>query len=80
MLQEKTITKVNGIKAEDSAVIAQTASRYKSDVYIVKGNKKVNDKSLMGLLSLNMKYGESVYVVAEGSDENEVCKKVCDLL
>ncbi|HHT83698.1 MAG: HPr family phosphocarrier protein [Christensenellales bacterium] len=80
MLQEKTITKVNGIKAEDSAVIAQTASRYKSDVYIVKGNKKVNAKSLMGLLSLNMKYGESVYVVAEGSDENEVCKKVCDLL
>lgn len=80
MLKEKIISKKNGLKAEDCAVIAQTASKYKSDVYIIKGNKKVNAKSIMGLISLNMKYGESVYVSAEGSDENEVCQKVCGLL
>lgn len=80
MLKEKSISRKNGIKAEDSAVIAQVASKYKSDVYIIKGNKKVNAKSLMGLLSLNMKFGESVYVAAEGNDEIEVCEKVLDLL
>lgn len=80
MLKEKIISRKNGIKAEDSAVIAQVASKYKSDVYIIKGNKKVNAKSIMGLLSLNMKFGESVYVAAEGSDEAEVCKRICDLL
>ena len=80
MLKEKIIDKVNGIKAEDSAVIAQVASKYKSDVYIIKGNKKVNAKSLMGLLSLNMKYKESVFISAEGCDEMEVTKKIFDLL
>lgn len=80
MLKEKTITIKNGIKAEDSAVIAQAASRYKSDVYLIKGNKKVNAKSLMGLLSLNMKYGESVYISTEGPDEKEACHKLIDLL
>lgn len=80
MLKEKIITKKNGIKAEDCAVIAQVASKYKSDVYIINGNKKVNAKSLMGLLSLNMKFEESVYVAAEGSDEIEVTQKVLDLL
>lgn len=80
MLKEKTIDKTNGIKAEDSAVIAQVASKYKSDVYIIKGNKRVNAKSLMGLLSLNMKYKENVFISAEGSDEMEVCKKIFDLL
>ncbi|HHU42760.1 MAG: HPr family phosphocarrier protein [Bacillota bacterium] len=80
MLKEKSISKKNGIKAEDSAVIAQAASRFKSDIYIIKGNKKVNAKSLMGLLSLNMKFGESVYISAEGPDEKEACEKLIDLL
>ncbi|MDD4316534.1 MAG: HPr family phosphocarrier protein [Clostridia bacterium] len=80
MLKEQTISKKNGIKAEDCAVIAQIAAKHKSDIYIIKGNKKVNAKSLMGLLSLNMKFGESIYVAAEGNDENEACAKVMSLL
>jgi phosphotransferase system HPr (HPr) family protein len=80
MLKEKVVTKKNGIKAEDCAVIAQISSKHKSDIYIIKGNKKVNAKSLMGLLSLNMKFGESIYVAAEGGDEQEACEKVMSLL
>lgn len=80
MLKEKVISKKNGIKAEDCAVIAQIAAKHKSDVYIIKGNKKVNAKSLMGLLSLNMRFEESVYVAAEGTDECEACEKVLTLL
>lgn len=80
MLKEKVISKKDGIKAEDCAVIAQVASKYESYIFIIKGNKKVNAKSIMGLLSLNMKYGESVYVSAEGCDEVEACERVWELL
>ncbi len=80
MLEEKTITKKQGIQAEDCAVIAQVASKYESSIFIIKGNKKVNAKSIMGLLSLNMKHGENVYVSTEGNDEQEACQEVCALL
>lgn len=80
MIKQIEVTKKNGIKAEDCAVAAQAASGYKSDIYIIKGSKRVNAKSIMGLLSLNMKLGETVYLVCEGNDENEACKALSSLL
>jgi Phosphotransferase System HPr (HPr) Family len=69
MIKEKKISKPNGLKAEDCAVIAQAAGRYRADVFIIKGNKKVNAKSVMGLISLNMKKDETVYLAVSGEEE-----------
>lgn len=80
MLKEKKITKPNGLKPEDCAVIAQAASRYTADTYIIKANKKVNAKSVMGLISLNMKKDDIIYLLVSGEDEKAASERLYNLL
>lgn len=80
MLKEFKITKKNGIKADDCATIAQATGKFSSDVFIIKGNKKVNAKSIMGLISLNIKQNDIIFVKTEGDDEVFAMKKIEDLL
>ncbi len=80
MLKEKTISKEFGLKATDCAIISQTASKYASAVYVVKANKKVNAKSVMGLISLNMKCGDSIILSVTGSDETKAFNDIFNLL
>lgn len=80
MLKEKTITKETGLKAEDCTVLAQAASRFKSDVFLIRGNKKVNAKSVMGLISLNIKPGDVVYLSISGQDEETAMTRLFSLL
>ncbi len=58
-----------GLEARPIALLVQEASKYESSVYIVSGTKKVNAKSIMGMMSLGMNNGDEVEVVTEGSDE-----------
>lgn len=80
MLREIQITKKYGIKADDCAIIAQATGRFASDVFIIKGNKRVNAKSIMGIISLNIKCGDVVFVKTEGDDEEMAINKVESLL
>lgn len=80
MIREKKILKENGLKPEDCAVIAQAAGKFKSGVFIIKASKKVNAKSIMGLLSLNMKKGDSIYLSVTGEDEKLALETLYALL
>ena len=51
------------------AHLVQEASQYKSQVFIEMGTKKINAKSIMGMMSLKLASGEQLTVVAEGADE-----------
>lgn len=59
----------NGLEARPVAVLVQVASKYDSTIYIESGDKKVNAKSIMGMMSLGLDNGETVVVSAEGTDE-----------
>lgn len=59
----------NGLEARPVALLVQEASKYDSTVYIQSGDKKVNAKSIMGMMSLGLDNGEDLVVIAEGSDE-----------
>lgn len=59
----------NGLEARPVALLVQEASKYDSTVYIQSGGKKVNAKSIMGMMSLGLDNGEELVVIAEGSDE-----------
>ncbi|MBE5944529.1 MAG: HPr family phosphocarrier protein [Lachnospiraceae bacterium] len=59
----------NGLEARPVALLVQEASKYESTVYIQSGDKKVNAKSIMGMMSLGLDNGEDLVVIAEGSDE-----------
>ncbi len=69
-----------GLQATAAALLVQTASRYKSDVRVLYGDKKVNAKSIMGMMSLVLAKGEKVTVVTEGEDENEAAKGIEEYL
>ena len=62
------------------AHLVQEASQYKSSVYIEKDNKKVNAKSIMGMMSLTLEKGSSLKVVADGTDEEKAVKGIENFL
>ena len=59
----------HGLEARPVAELVQLASKYESTMHIEAQSKKVNAKSIMGMMTLNLNAGEEVTVIAEGSDE-----------
>lgn len=60
---------VGDAEARPVAVLVQKASQFESKVYITSGDKKINAKSIMGMMSLGLSQDEEVAVTAEGIDE-----------
>ena len=67
--KEITIRLENGLEARPVAMLVQVASKYDSSVYLEAGDKRVNAKSIMGMMSLGLDTGEKVNVVVDGADE-----------
>lgn len=57
-----------GLQARQAALFVQQANRYKSDVFLQKDEKKVNAKSIMGIMSLAIARGTNVTLIANGDD------------
>lgn len=51
------------------ALLVQVASRYESSIYLETGYKKINAKSIMGMMTMNLNAGQQVTVIATGADE-----------
>lgn len=60
----------NGLEARPVAVLVQVASQFDSSIYVESGDKKVNAKSIMGMMALGLDAGEEVVVSADGDDES----------
>lgn len=58
-----------GLEARPVAMLVQVASQFESSVYINVNDKKVNAKSIMGMMSLGLASGEEINVTADGKDE-----------
>lgn len=69
--REMKIQLENGLEARPIALLVQEASKYDSVIHILSGGKKVNAKSIMGMMSLVLDNGEVLEVVAEGTDEEQ---------
>ena len=67
--KEITIRLENGLEARPVAMLVQVASQFDSTIYLEAGEKKVNAKSIMGMMSLGLDTGEKVTAVIEGNDE-----------
>ncbi len=59
----------SGLEARPVALLVQEASKYDSTIYIECEGKKVNAKSIMGMMSLGLDAGEELVVTADGEDE-----------
>ena len=58
------------------ALLVQEASQYASTIYIQVGEKHINAKSIMGMMSLGIAAGEEVTVIANGADEQEAIEEI----
>ena len=59
----------NGLETRPVAVLVQVASQYNSSIYVECDDRKVNAKSIMGMMTLGLTAGEEVVVSANGDDE-----------
>jgi len=59
----------NGLEARPVAMLVQVASKFESRIYLESADRKVNAKSIMGMMSLGLDIGDQVTVTAEGADE-----------
>ncbi|MGI6668544.1 MAG: HPr family phosphocarrier protein [Acetivibrionales bacterium] len=69
--KEIVIKSPSGLQSKSAAVFIQKASGYKSDVWVFKGGKKADGKSLLGILSLEIRKGDKITLSVEGGDEAE---------
>ncbi|QCV54558.1 HPr family phosphocarrier protein [Thermoactinomyces vulgaris] len=75
-----TVQLETGLHARPAALFVQEANKFASDIFVVKGNKKVNAKSIMGIMSLAVSRGTEITITAEGSDEEEAVEKLVELV
>ena len=81
MIQKSIKIQLNGgLEARPIAMLVQVASQHESSVYIETDGKKVNAKSIMGMMSLALDSGEAVTVITNGNDEQESMKDMEEYL
>jgi phosphocarrier protein HPr len=70
---KETIEIINklGLHARASTKFTQTASQFKSEVWVEKNGRRVNAKSIMGVMMLAAAKGSNIEIEANGADENE---------
>ncbi|MBQ1189355.1 MAG: HPr family phosphocarrier protein [Lachnospiraceae bacterium] len=71
-----TIELASGLEARPIAMLVQLASSYESKIYVESDNKKVNAKSIMGMMTLDLPVGEQVIITADGADEEKAIDEI----
>jgi catabolite repression HPr-like protein len=66
----------SGMEASPVAFLVQTANQFSSNIYLETGNKSVNAKSIMGMMSVGMNYEDKIKITADGDDEEEAVKAI----
>lgn len=78
--QDVTISNEVGLHARPATFFIQKANEFKSGIWVEKGERRVNAKSLLGVLSLGIAKGETVTLLADGADEKEAIDALCELI
>ncbi len=79
---ERTVRIVNknGLHARPAAEIVKLASRYQSDITLVRDDLEVNGKSIMGVMMLAAEFGSSLVLRAAGPDAEQAVSALSDLI
>ena len=78
--QEITVKNEVGLHARPATYFIQKANEFKSGIWVEKEERRVNAKSLLGVLSLGITKGSSIVISAEGPDEEEAVNALCALI
>lgn len=77
---EVEITNKLGLHARAAAKLTALATEYKSEIWMSRGDKRVNAKSIMGVMMLAAARGSKVKIEAEGADEREALRALANLI
>ena len=80
VVREVTINNPVGLHARPATFFIQKANEFKSGIWVEKDERRVNAKSLLGVLSLGIVKGTTVLLVAEGNDEQEAVDTLAELI
>ncbi|MEJ5202947.1 MAG: HPr family phosphocarrier protein [Anaerolineales bacterium] len=69
-----------GLHARPATLFVETAKRFQSTVKVRKGEKEVNAKSILSVLSLGVKMNDEIILTAEGTDEEAVLQAMKELI
>ena len=78
--REITLSIPTDMESHPAAQLVQVACQFKSNVYVEVGDKKVNAKSIMGMMSLKLDQGDKLNILANGDDEAEAIQKIEEYL
>ena len=77
---EVTINREEGLHARPATFFIQKANQFESSIWVEADSRKVNAKSLLGVLSLGIMKGSTINIIANGSDEEEAVKALLSLV
>ena len=78
--RDVTITNSIGLHARPATFFIQKANTFKCGVWVEKDDRRVNAKSLLGVLSLGIAKGMTITIIADGADENSAVDALCALI
>ena len=78
--QNVTINNEVGLHARPATFFIQKANEFKSGIWLEKDERRVNAKSLLGVLSLGIVKGTTITLLADGADETEAVTALCELV
>jgi len=78
--KEAVVMNQVGLRARPATFFTQKANEFKSSVWIEKDDRKVNAKSLLGVLSMGIVKDTAVNIVADGPDEEVAVTTLCELI
>ena len=78
--REVTVNNQVGLHARPATFFIQKANEFKSSIWVEKEERRVNAKSLLGVLSLGIIKGTPISIIADGADESEAVSALADLI
>ena len=79
-MKETTVNNQVGQHARPATVFIQKAKEYKSSIWVEKDDRRVNAKSLLGVLSLGIVKGTAINLIADGPDEEAAINALVELI
>ena len=79
---EKTVEVLleSGLQARPAAQFVQEANRFSAEIFLEKSGKRINAKSIMGLMTLALAKGEEVILIVDGPDEQKAMDKLVEFM
>lgn len=77
---EVTVNNSVGLHARPATFFIQRANSFKSSIWVEKDERRVNAKSLLGVLSLGIVKGTNITIVADGTDDEEAVKTLVEVI